>query len=155
MRAVRGPEGVVDIHVAQRGQLLRERGIVLLFLGVVAQVLQQQHFAGLGQHGFDFRTDAIRRHRHRLFQKSREALGARGQAHLRIRLALGTAEMARQDQRGAVVERVLDAGQRRLDALVAGNLFAAGGEGNVEIDPHEDAFVTQIQVANGKCAHFF
>ena len=44
---MRRAEGVVDVDVAQRGELLRELGIVLLFLGVEAQILEQQHFAGL------------------------------------------------------------------------------------------------------------
>ena len=35
-----GAEGVVDVDLAQGGQLFGEFGIVLLFLGVVAEIFQ-------------------------------------------------------------------------------------------------------------------
>ena len=73
----------------------------------------------------------------------REPRRHRLQAHLGIRLALRAAEVARQYHAGAVVERVLDGGQRSLDALVAGDLLAARREGNVEIDTNEDTLVLQ------------
>ena len=63
--AMRGTERVVDVEVAQRGEFLGERGIVLLFLGMEAEVFEQQDFAGLRLHGFDFRPDAIGRHLYR------------------------------------------------------------------------------------------
>ncbi len=42
-----GAEGVVDIDVAQRGELFRKFGIVLFFFGMIAEVFEQQDFAGL------------------------------------------------------------------------------------------------------------
>ena len=54
VRAMRGAEGVVDVDVAQRGEFFGEGRVVLFFLGMEAQVLQQQHFAGRGLHGFHF-----------------------------------------------------------------------------------------------------
>ena len=47
MRAMRGREGVVDIDVAQRRELVDEARVVLLLFLVEAQVLEQQHVAGL------------------------------------------------------------------------------------------------------------
>ena len=41
MRAVRGPERVVYVHVAELGQLCGERRVVCFFLWVEAHVLQQ------------------------------------------------------------------------------------------------------------------
>ncbi len=40
VRAVRGPEGVVHVEVAVRGQLARELGVVLRLAGVEASVLE-------------------------------------------------------------------------------------------------------------------
>ena len=132
MRAVRGAEGVVHVHVAQLRQLLRKFGIVLLLFRVVAEILEQQHLARLGHHRLHLRSDAIRRHLHGPAQHLREALCHRLQAHLRIRLALGPAEVAGQHQAGALLERVLDRRQRRLDALVGRNLLAAAVSGTLK-----------------------
>ena len=46
VRAMRGAERVVHVDVGERGQPLREAGVVLLFLGVEAQVLEQDDAAG-------------------------------------------------------------------------------------------------------------
>ena len=62
--AVRGTERVVDVDVAQGGEFFGEGRVVLLLLGVEAEVLQQQDFAGLGQHRFHFGADAIGGHLH-------------------------------------------------------------------------------------------
>ena len=45
VRAVRGPEGVVDVEIAELGQTPREGGIVALLFGMEAHVLEQQHVA--------------------------------------------------------------------------------------------------------------
>ena len=45
--AVRGPEGVVDVHVGQRGQLRGQLGVVLGLPRLEADVLEQQHVAGV------------------------------------------------------------------------------------------------------------
>ena len=66
--AVGGAEGVVDVDVAELGQLLGEVGIVLFFFLVKAEVFQQQDFAvrSVGGGLFHFRTDAIVGKRHGL-----------------------------------------------------------------------------------------
>ena len=43
---MRGAERVVHVHVAVGRERLRERRVVLLLLGVEAEVLEQQHLAG-------------------------------------------------------------------------------------------------------------
>ena len=103
---MRRAEGVVHVHVAQRGQLFRKLGVVLLFLRMETQVFEQQHFAGRRQHRLHCRSDAVRRHRHGLCQQLRQTRRDRPQAHFRIRLSFGTAEVARQDHAGALFERV-------------------------------------------------
>jgi glutathione S-transferase len=90
MGAMRRSKSIVDVDVAQGRQLFGELRIVLFFFGVEAQILQQQNFAGFGQNRMHLRTDAIWRHRYWLAQKFREPLGARRQAHLGVRFALGT-----------------------------------------------------------------
>ena len=45
VRAMRGAERVVDVDVAERRECRRERGIVRLFLGVEAQILEQDDAA--------------------------------------------------------------------------------------------------------------
>ena len=52
-----------------------------------------------------------------------------------------------------MVERVLNGGQRSANALVARDLFAAGGEGHVEIHADEDALAVEIEIANGELGH--
>ena len=79
---------------------------------------------------------------------SAEAVGDGLEAHLRVRLALGAAEVGGEDEAGALFEGVLDGGQRGVDALVGGDFLAAGGERDVEIDAHEDAFALQIEIAD-------
>ena len=63
MSAMGAAEGVVDVDIAERGKLLRERGIVLLLLGVEAQIFEQQGLAGLeaGDHLGGDLADALRR----------------------------------------------------------------------------------------------
>ena len=61
VRAMRRAERVVHVDIAQRGQLLREAGIVLLFFGVVAKVLEQHDAAGgcAAHGGLGRGTDAV------------------------------------------------------------------------------------------------
>jgi hypothetical protein len=105
-----------------------------------AEVFEQQHFARLGQHRLDCRPDTIRRHRYGFVEQLAEPGGDGRQTHLRIGFALRPAEMAGQDERCAVVERVLDAGQRSFDSFVAGNFLASGRQRDIEIHPHEYPF---------------
>ena len=64
-----GAEGVVDVDVAEGGEFFGKFGIVLFFLGVVAEVFEEQNFAGFGKHGLDFGADAIGRHFYWLFEQ--------------------------------------------------------------------------------------
>ncbi len=71
-----GAERVVHIHLAQIGQLGRERRIVLGFLFVEADILQQQHFAVFESHRgrFDLIAHAVAHLLHGLAQKFRQTL---------------------------------------------------------------------------------
>ncbi len=80
-------------------------------------------------------------------EQNAQPLGHRLQAHLRIRLALGTPKVGGQNQPSAMPQRVLDGGQRLADAGVVHDATVV--ERNVEVDPHENALVVQRKIANG------
>src|SRR5262249_46599529 len=107
-------------------------------------ILEQQHLARFRKHALNLGSDAVRRHRDRAFQELGEPRGTWFQAHFRIRLALRASEMAGENYGRTVIERVLNARNRRLDPLVACDLLAAGRERNIEIDTHKDALALEI-----------
>jgi hypothetical protein len=71
--AMRGTERVVDVEVAERGELLGESGIVLLFLGHGSAGFRAADFAGRRFHRLDFRAHAIGRHLYRAIEQLLEA----------------------------------------------------------------------------------
>ncbi len=154
-------EGVVDVDIGQRGQRLGEGRIVGFFLGVEAQVFQQQHLAGLelAGHLAGHFADAIGRKGHvdvlaqLLVEQFAQPVDHRAQRVLGIRLALGTAQVRGQNHLGLALQGVDDGGQRGHDAGVVGDGRAVFGERHVEIDADEDPLVGQIDVANGELGH--
>ena len=154
VRAMRRAERIVHVDVAQCGQPLREAGIVLLFLGVVAQVLEQHDAAGgrAAHGGLGRGADTVFGERHGATQQLTRSRGDRAQAHVRIRLALGTAEMRGQDHASrARVERVSDRRQRLANASVVADDAAL--ERDVEVDADEHASAFQVEVANRSFCH--
>ncbi len=149
-------EGVIDIQVAKFCQLLCEGWIVLLFFRMEAQVLQQQHLAGL-QHAHHFlrslshavwgETD-IYRLAEAMSEKLTQAIDDRAQAHLGIWLSLGTAEMRSQNHFGAVTNGVFQRGQRLTNARVIHDLSAIFRERDVEVYTDEDVLMFQGKISN-------
>ena len=147
---MRRAERVVHVHVGQRRQPLRELDVVLLLLRMKSQVLEKDDASwwhvpngtfGLGPHAIASEGD-------RLPEQLAETRGHRAEAHLRMWLSLGPAEMRRQDHAaGAGVEGVSDGGQRFANPRVVAD--DAAFERHVEIDPHEDAAIAKVEVANG------
>ncbi len=86
-----------------------------------------------------------------LLEQLAQRLGRRLQAELRIRAALRPAQVAHQDQRGALLQDVLDGGQRGADALVVRDRAVLHRD--VEVDAHQDALALEIDVANGLLVH--
>ena len=99
-----GPERVVDVDVGVRGEGRGEGRVVLLFLGVEAEVLEQQHLA---------RPEALDRvlgadpervagDRHVPAQELGQDLPDRPQPEAVLDLAVRPAEVAGQDDRRAL-----------------------------------------------------
>ena len=151
MGAVRGAERVVHVRLAERGQFLAERGIVLLLALVEAQVLHHQHVAVAQRGGFRAGVVAHRvgGEHHGLAHKLGELLGGGTQRERLLEALAGrTAEMAHEDDARAVVDEFLDGGQRRADARVVGHV-AIGIHRRVEVDAHEHLLAREILVING------
>jgi hypothetical protein len=146
VRAVRGAERIVHVDLAQRGELLREGGVVLLLLGVVTEVLEEQDLAVVQRrrHLLDLRAHSNRpRSGVGLLTSSasRCATGARLNSGSRF---ARTAEVAHQNETAAVIQDVPDRRQRLQDAGVVG-YRAVVVERDVEVHSHEDALAFTSQ----------
>ena len=85
-----------------------------------------------------------------------EPFGRGFEAHVGISLSLGTPQVRRQDNTGAMFERVLNGGQRCLNALIAGDLHLAlfvFFERHIEVYPDENSFAAEIKIAYGEIGH--
>ena len=146
MRAVGGGEGVVDIDVAELGELVDMGRIVLLLALVKAGVLEQKHVAVLhfGDRVVGRLADAVGREGDRPL----DDLGDRGGDGLEriglIRAALGPAEMGEKNDLAALVRDLRDGRRNALDARRIGH--PAVLRRNVEIDAQEHAFARDIGV---------
>src|SRR5947207_3129082 len=80
-----------------------------------------------------------------------ETFSHRLETHFWIGLALGTSKMRSQNQTRSMSKSVLDGGQCLAHARVVHN--AAVVEGNVEVNPHENAAVGDGEVSNRKFRH--
>ena len=120
---MRGAEGVVDVDVRVGGERLRELRVVLLLLRVEAEVLEQQHLAvaepldgvlGAG-------AERVARDRDRLAHQLAQPLAHRPEPEAVADLAVGPAEVAGEDDAGALRLEVPDRRERRADAGVVGD----------------------------------
>jgi hypothetical protein len=143
--AVRRREGVVDVAVGQLGELPGEAVVVLLFLGMEAQVLEQEHLARLQRLRLRprGRADAVGRERDGPVQQLREAFAHRPQRVGGVRPALGAAQVRGEHDGGAGVERVPHGGNDGAQARVVGH--GAAVQGRVEVGAKEDALAGQRQ----------
>ena len=126
-----------------------------------AQILQQQHLAGfkLTGHFTGHFADAIRRKGHvdalaqLLVEQFTQTDNHRAQRVLRIRLALGTAQVRGKNHLGLAPQGVLDGGQSGHYTGVIRDGRAVFGQRNVEINADEQLLVGQIDVANRELGH--
>ncbi len=146
-----GAESVVHVGVGQAGQILAELGQVLGFFLAETGVLQQHHIAvvhggnsglGLGAHDLVVigKLDG-------LAQLLAQAHGNGGQAELGLGAVLRLAQMAAQDDLGAVLDELLDGRQGRVDAVVVGD--DAVLHGDVEIAANQYALAGVVLIVDG------
>ena len=147
------PERVVHVDVAVGGERLGEPGVVLLLLGVEAEVLQEQDLAVAKALDGVLRAHAegIAGHRDRLAHQLAQALGDRTEPEAVADLAIGPAEVAGQDDAGALRLQVLDRRQRRANARVVGD--PAVLQRDVEVHAHEDPLARGVEVTDGELVH--
>ena len=149
MRAMRRAERVVDVGVAELGELLAKRRVVLLLALVEAQVLEQKHIPLAKRRRLRLRVLAHRVacERDRLAEELRQTQGSWAQRELLLEaLARRTTEVAHEDDARSVADKLLDGRQCRLDARVVGH--DAVGHGNVEIDAHEHALAARVEIVD-------
>ena len=93
--AVRGSKRVVDKHVSQRGQGLREAVVVFFFAGMKSEVFEQEHIAilHLGNQLFDGRPYAIRSEEDFFPEQSPQTFGDRSEAIFWFERSLRSAEV--------------------------------------------------------------
>ena len=145
MGTVGGAEGVVHVYVGQSSQLLGEACIVLLFFSKEANVFKQNHVAvGHRTHlGFGVGANAAVGFGDGFAEQLAQACGHRCEAHRVVHLTLGATKVSREHNLGALANEVVDGGQRCANAGVIGDGTGII-KGNVEVNPHEDAFAAQV-----------
>jgi hypothetical protein len=136
VRAVRGAERVVDVHVGQRGVALCQLRVVLRLAGIEAQVLEH-HDLAVGH------VVEVLRELHVRAEQLAQPLGDRPHRQLRVR-PLRAPEMAGEDEPGAPLAQRLDRRQRGADARVVRD--PPVGERHVEVDAHEHPLALDVEV---------
>ncbi len=153
VRAVHGAERVVDVDVAELGELLREAVVVLLFFRVEAEVLEQADLAGAQIEDDLLRrvADAVVRHVHFDAEELRERAPHGSSENSGSWPFLRPPEVAREDHARAALDRVLDGRERLADARVVGDRCPSV-QRDVEVDAEEDALVLDRQISDRRDA---
>ena len=132
---MRRSERVVHVEVAQRGECLRQRGVVLFFPGPEARVLHEGHAASRQSLGG---CDAGHRIRDELDRRGEDPLDIPHdllQGELGIGPARGTAQVRQQDDPGSLLPQVLDRRRGGADPRVVRD--APVLQRHVEVHAHE------------------
>ena len=152
VRAVSGPEGVVHVGVAERGQLAREDRVVVGLSPFPPGVLEHEHGAGLEpvDASAHLRADYLRRLVDVRVDQLGQPRGHRRERGLRI-ASLRSAEMRAEHQPDALLQQQLDRRQGGPDARVVRHPPAL--ERHVEIDACEDRLAGRyVQVPDSPLA---
>ena len=160
--AVGAAEGVVDVDVAERGELLGEGGIVGFFFGVEAEVFEQEGLAGfeVGGHLAGDGADAVGGEGDVLVvaedvvEQSRAGGRRRGGGSWSSTgLPLGR---PRCEQRMTLaLWRSAYSMVGRVSRMRVSSVMMPSLRGDVEVDADEDALVGEIEVADGQLRHLF
>ena len=153
LRTMRGAERVVDVDVAERGHLLRERVVVLLLALVDAAVLEQHHLSGFQRRLPRRVVDPVRDQRDVALEQSPQPFGDRLQRVLGLELSFGRAAEVRRDHHDrARLQRGLDRRHRRADARVVGDT-AVIVLWHVEVGADEHPLVRERDVGHPEELH--
>ena len=147
MATVSAAEGIVYGDVSQLCKLLGEARVVFLFFGMEAEIFQQENIAWLqlGGGSFGYFTYAVGGEGYFLAQKLGEALGYRSQRHFGDDLSFRAAEMAGEDEGGALLQQIVYGRQGSADALVVGD-FLLIVQGNIEVGTDKYLFALDLNI---------
>jgi len=137
--AVSSAEGVVDEEISVGGELGGEVLVVLLLLGVEADVLEENNVTVLHfSHCLSDRdTNAIRDKGDGLAEELSEARGDGREGVLGLVSTLGAAQVGREEDLGTLGGQVLDGGDGTTDAGIISDLSLL--ERNVEVGTNENS----------------
>ena len=148
--AVSGAEGIENEDVTIGSELLGDLGIVLLLTLIEADVLENEDLARLdgGNSLSSLLAVGVGDKGNVETRELSELLGDRLEGQLGLEAgALGTAEMAHEDDASVVLNEVVDGGQGSLDTGGVAN--DAILDRHVEVNADENALAVDIDVADG------
>ncbi len=149
MGPVRNGKGVVDVEIAQGGQLLGEARVVLFFLGVEAQVFQNADVAVVKvlDDCFSRSADAIGGEGDGAVQNLGQGVGDRLQAHLRDDLAFGATEVRQHADPGPGGGQIGQGFRRALQARGVGHFTVL--HRHVQVATDQNGLSPDIKVVDG------
>ena len=146
-----GAESVIHVSIGQAGQLLAESGLILgLFLAETG-VLQQNNIAvahgGNSSLGVLADNGVIVSKGDGLAQLLAQADSNRGQAELGLGAVLRLAQVAAQNDLGAIIDQLFDGRQSRVDTVVIGDHAVLHRD--VEVAANQHALTSVVFIVNG------
>jgi len=146
--AVSSAEGIIHVEIGVGSQLGRESGVILLLLGVEADILQESYITvvHLGQGGTNRDTDAVRDQGDGLAEELGEAGSDGSHRELGLVAALGSAKVGGEEDLGTLLDEVFDGGDGTSDAGVIGDLSLLV-EGDVEVSANKNSLALQVRLS--------
>ena len=148
-------ECIVDVAVRETCERRREYGVVRLFAGPEAYVLDEQHVAGLERRCrcASLLTGRVVDVGDGRGNEFREALGDRLQFEISDALTVRTAKVGAEDDGRAAFAQVGDGRQRLTDAHVIRDDRRAALIRHVEINADEGSLTAPVEISNGLLLH--
>jgi len=146
---MRRAKSIIDKDVGIRGQLRGKRWVVLLFACVEAHILQEEELAGAKalHRIFGSASKCITSGRDHHLQVIGESLGRRSEAQSVNHFPVGSPEVGRNDERGAILEERFDRWYRCSNPRVVDDLSVR--ERHIEVNAQKDARFARVEFANG------
>ena len=139
--AVSSAEGVVDVEISVGGELLGELSVVLLLLGVEANVLEENDVTvgHLGDGLTDRDANAVRDKLNGLAKELGKTRGDGGKGELGLVATLGAAKVGGEEDLGTLGGEVLDGGDSTADTGIIGDLSSTLLKRHVEVNTNQDS----------------